>query len=55
VHLSAARRVTNLLGRIGLEPALVFAGGVSNNRGMWKTLEELLQTSFVTRPGIDMC
>ncbi len=54
VHLSAARRVTNLLGRIGLEPALVFTGGVSNNRGMWKTLEDLLQTTFVTCPGIDM-
>ncbi|MGD0838574.1 MAG: 2-hydroxyacyl-CoA dehydratase [Polyangia bacterium] len=54
VHLSAARRVTNLLGRIGLEPALVFTGGVSNNRGMWRTLEDLLQTKFVTRPGIDM-
>jgi predicted CoA-substrate-specific enzyme activase len=54
VHLSAARRVTNLLGRIGLEPALVFTGGVSNNRGMWKTLEDLLGTQFVTCPGIDM-
>lgn len=54
VHMSAARRVTNLLGRIGLEPALVFTGGVSNNRGMWKTLEELLQTTFVTCPSIDM-
>ena len=54
VHLSAARRVTNLLGRIGLEPALVFTGGVSNNRGMWKTLEGLLETKFMTRPGIDM-
>jgi predicted CoA-substrate-specific enzyme activase len=54
VHLSAARRVTNLLGRIGLEPALVFTGGVSNNRGMWKTLEDLLGTEFVTCPGIDM-
>jgi predicted CoA-substrate-specific enzyme activase len=53
VHLSAARRVTNLLGRIGLEPALVFTGGVSNNRGMWKALEELLGARFVTRPGID--
>ena len=54
VHLSAARRVTNLLGRIGLEPALVFTGGVSNNKGMWKTLEDLLHTKFVVRPGIDM-
>jgi len=54
VHLSAARRVANLLGRVGLEPALVFTGGVSNNRGMWKTLESLLSTKFVSPRGIDM-
>lgn len=54
VHLSAARRVTNLLGRVGLEPALVFTGGVSNNRGMWETLERLLKARFQTVAGIDM-
>jgi predicted CoA-substrate-specific enzyme activase len=54
VHLSAARRVTNLLGRIGLEPSLVFTGGVSNNIGMWRTLEDLLKARFVSPKGIDM-
>jgi predicted CoA-substrate-specific enzyme activase len=53
IHLSAARRVHNLLGRIGIEPGLVFSGGVSNNRGMWHTLEELLGAKF-TPTKIDM-
>jgi len=53
IHLSAARRVHNLLGRIGIEPGLVFSGGVSNNRGMWHTLEELLGAKF-TPSKLDM-
>lgn len=42
IHLAAARRVKNLIGRIGLEPELVFSGGVSNNAGMKHALEQLL-------------
>ncbi|MNC24002.1 Activator of (R)-2-hydroxyglutaryl-CoA dehydratase [compost metagenome] len=42
IHIATARRVRNLLNRIGLEPDLVFSGGVSNNLGMRKALEELL-------------
>jgi len=42
IHLATARRVKNLVNRLGLEPDLVFSGGVSNNIGMWKALEELL-------------
>lgn len=42
IHLATARRVRNLLNRIGLEPELVFSGGVSNNQGMRKALEDLL-------------
>lgn len=42
VHLAAARRVKNLLSRVGIEPGLIFSGGVSNNVGMRKALEELL-------------
>ncbi len=41
IHIATARRVKNLLNRIGLEPDLVFSGGVSNNIGMRKALEEL--------------
>jgi predicted CoA-substrate-specific enzyme activase len=50
VHLATARRVHNLLNRVGIEPALAFTGGVSNNRGMWKLLEELLGHRFAQPP-----
>ncbi|HEY5283409.1 MAG TPA: acyl-CoA dehydratase activase, partial [Polyangia bacterium] len=53
VHVSSARRVQNLLGRIGIEKDLVFTGGVSNNPGMRKVLEDLLGHKFTT-PKIDL-
>jgi predicted CoA-substrate-specific enzyme activase len=46
VHYSAARRVKNLLGRVGMESELIFTGGVSNNPGMRHVLEELIGASF---------
>jgi len=46
VHLSAARRVQGLLGRLGIEPGITFTGGVSNNPGMRAALEQLLGVSF---------
>jgi len=46
VHYSTARRVHNLLGRVGIEPEIVFTGGVSNNAGMWKVLEEQIGAKF---------
>lgn len=42
IHFATARRVRNLLSRIGLEPGLAFSGGVSNNVGMKKAIEELM-------------
>jgi predicted CoA-substrate-specific enzyme activase len=54
IHYSAARRVQNLLGRVGIEPDLVFSGGVANNVGMWKVLEELLGHKFSNPPKADM-
>ncbi|HEY3425103.1 MAG TPA: acyl-CoA dehydratase activase [Negativicutes bacterium] len=42
IHIATARRVRNLFNRIGLEADLVFSGGVSNNAGMKKALEEVL-------------
>jgi len=42
IHIATARRVRNLFNRIGLEADLVFTGGVSNNAGMKKALEEVL-------------
>lgn len=46
IHIATARRVKNLFNRIGLEPDLVFTGGVSNNAGMRKALEEVLGYPF---------
>lgn len=46
VHYSAGRRVRNLLGRVGTEPELIFTGGVSNNVGMRRVLEELIGAPF---------
>lgn len=46
VHHATARRVKNLLGRVGIEPAVVFTGGVSNNPGMWKVLEDEIGAKF---------
>jgi predicted CoA-substrate-specific enzyme activase len=42
IHVATARRVRNLFNRIGLEADLVFTGGVSNNAGMKKALEDIL-------------
>lgn len=43
IHFAAARRVKNLVSRIGLDPELIFSGGVASNIGMKHALEELLQ------------
>lgn len=48
VHFAIARRVCNLVNRIGLDPELAFSGGVSNNIGVKHALESLLQRPFVT-------
>lgn len=42
IHLAVARRVRNLVNRIGIEPDLVFTGGVSNNKGMRVALEKIV-------------
>lgn len=42
IHVATARRVRNLINRLGIESELVFTGGVSNNAGMKKALEEIL-------------
>ncbi len=43
IHFATARRVKNMVQRIGLEPELVFTGGVSNNIGMKNALEQVLK------------
>lgn len=47
IHLATARRVKSLLRRIGFEDDMVFTGGVSNNDGMVKALEEELKADIV--------
>lgn len=42
IHFATARRVRNLVNRLGLEPELIFSGGVSNNAGMRHALEALI-------------
>jgi predicted CoA-substrate-specific enzyme activase len=42
VHKATARRIRSLFNRIGIENELVFSGGVSNNIGMRKALEDTL-------------
>jgi hypothetical protein len=53
IHYASARRVKTLLGRVGTEPDLVFTGGVANNVGMRRAMEDLIGRSFVDTP-IDM-
>lgn len=48
IHFATARRVKNLINRIGLDPELVFSGGVSSNAGMKFALEELLKQPIKT-------
>jgi (R)-2-hydroxyacyl-CoA dehydratese activating ATPase len=50
IHHATALRVRNLLNRIGLEPDIVFTGGVSNNVGMKKALEDLLKVTISATP-----
>jgi len=42
IHLSVSRRINHLLNRVGIEPNVLFTGGVSNNVGMKKALEDIL-------------
>ena len=42
IHRSVAKRVNNLLARVGIEKNVLFTGGVSNNIGMRKAFEDLL-------------
>ena len=48
IHIATARRVKNLFNRIGLEGELVFTGGVSNNLGMRKAVEDVLGHAIST-------
>ncbi|MDR3354365.1 MAG: acyl-CoA dehydratase activase [Synergistaceae bacterium] len=53
VNLASARRVRNLVNRIGLKPEMVFSGGVSQNPGMKAALEQVIGHGF-TNTNLDM-
>lgn len=42
IHLATARRVKNLLRRVGLDSTVLFTGGVSRNPGMCKAVEDII-------------
>lgn len=42
IHFATARRIKSLLRRVGFEEDIVFTGGVSQNPGMVKALEETI-------------
>jgi predicted CoA-substrate-specific enzyme activase len=46
VNLASARRVRNLVNRIGLKSELIFSGGVSKNTGMRTALEKVVGHQF---------
>lgn len=46
LHNSIARRVTGLVGRVGLMSPVIMTGGVAKNIGMVKALEKVLGTSI---------
>ncbi len=48
IHRAAARRVQSLLRRTGFKQEVLFTGGVSNNNGMRKALEEVIDTKLGT-------
>lgn len=43
IHYATARRIKSLIKRIGIEDTVLFTGGVSNNKGMAKALEDVLE------------
>ena len=50
VHKAMATRAVGLLRRVGIEPELTFTGGVSQNPGVVRCLEEILGMKVNTHP-----
>ena len=46
LHLAVAKRVANMTLRLGVEQKVGFTGGVANNNGMVRALEQELDTKF---------
>jgi predicted CoA-substrate-specific enzyme activase len=43
VHIATARRIRGLLNRLDIERGILFSGGVSNNQGMCRAIEQVLE------------
>jgi predicted CoA-substrate-specific enzyme activase len=52
VHVATARRIRGLLNRIDIEKGILFSGGVSNNEGMRRALEHVLEIELA-RPKLN--
>lgn len=52
IHYATARRIKSLLRRVGFEQDIVFTGGVSQNPGMVKALEDVIGAP-VTKTALD--
>lgn len=50
IFRSIARRVTGLVGKLGLKEPAAMTGGVAKNRGMVRALEEKLRTTLLIPP-----
>jgi len=48
LHLGVAQRVGNMARRLGVNREVAFVGGVANNNGARKALEDFLEIQFVT-------
>jgi (R)-2-hydroxyacyl-CoA dehydratese activating ATPase len=48
LHLGVAQRVGNMAKRMGVNQEVAFVGGVANNMGARKALEDFLEVAFVT-------
>lgn len=47
IHRSVASRVNGLLNKVGIESGVLFTGGVSNNVGMKKAFEDILDVKIL--------
>jgi len=54
LHLAIVQRTVGMLRRVGMEPPLVFAGGVAHNPCAGKVLEEQLNVSLIVPDHPDM-
>ena len=55
IHKAIAGKAMSLLKRVGLNPGYMMTGGVAQNQGLVKTLEERLGTKLVISDKSQLC